>query len=226
MKTKTIFRIVLVVAVVFLAILVTRSILRPEKFKMVYEARQSVITERLIAIRAIQTVYKNENKTYCADIDSLVRFVENGHINVVKNIGEVPEGMTEADAFKAGLLKKETVSIPVKDRIYEIEPKANLTDFQYIPFATDENGQKKPFTIQTDSIASKTYTIPVYRIDVPIEDILANMDKSINTSDNVFSRGINRILYGGLAEESQYKSQYPDIWMGSLTEASTTGSWE
>ena len=134
--------------------------------------------------------------------------------------------MTEADAFKAGLLKKETVSIPVKDRIYEIEPKANLTDFQYIPFATDENGQKKTFSIQTDSIASKTYTIPVYRIDVPIEDILANMDKSINTSDNVFSRGINRILYGGLAEESQYKSQYNDIWMGSLTEASTTGSWE
>lgn len=226
MKTKTIFRIVLVVAVVFLAILATRSILRPEKFKSVYEARKNVITERLIAIRAIQTVYKNEYKNYCADMDSMVNFVTEGHINVVKNIGEVPEGMTEADAFKAGLLRKETVSIPVKERIIEIEPTANLTDFQYIPFATDENKQKKTFSIQVDSIASKTYTIPVYRIEVPIEDILSDMDKSINTSSNIFSRLINKIFYGGLAEESQYKLQYEDIWMGSLTEASTTGSWE
>lgn len=227
MKTKTIFRIVLVIAVVFLAILATRSILRPEKFKMVYETRSSVISERLIAVRTIQTVYKNEKKTFCSDMDSLVDFVQNGHINVVKNIGEVPEGMSEADAFKAGLLKKETVSIPVKDRIIEMEPKveAVLNDFQYIPYATNEDGSKKMFTIQVGEIKSKTYSIPVYRIDVPIDDILADMDKSINTGGGL-SKFFNKIFYSGLAEESQYRSQYGDMWMGSLTEASTTGSWE
>ena len=53
------------------------------------------------------------------------------------------------------------------------------------------------------------------------------MDRSIQPENaNVFVKLWNKLFYTGLAEETQYKSQYKDIWMGSLTEASTTGSWE
>ncbi|MEG1555572.1 MAG: hypothetical protein RR356_02460 [Bacteroidales bacterium] len=225
MKTKTLFRILLIIVVLVLSILVLRSILRPEKFKLIYEERRDIIKERLMTIRAVEAVYKNEFKTYCSNIDSLVDFVQNGHVNVIKNVGEIPEGMTEADALKKGILKKETVAVPAKDRILETDANLNIEsfkDFQYIPMA---DGKK--FTIQTGSIASKTYEIPVYCIDVPLDDILANIDKSITPKNtNVFTRFFNYIFYHGLANEVQYRVQYGNITMGSLTEASTSGNWE
>ncbi|MBO4381688.1 MAG: hypothetical protein J5799_01985, partial [Bacteroidales bacterium] len=77
------------------------------------------------------------------------------------------------------------------------------------------------------SIASRTYEIPVYRIDIPLDDILVNMDRSINPENaGVLSRLWNKIFYNNLSEEKQYRDQYADMYMGSLTEASTTGSWE
>ena len=73
----------------------------------------------------------------------------------------------------------------------------------------------------------KTYTIPVYRIDVDLDDLLNNMDRSITPENaGAFTRLWNKIFYSNLSEEKQYRSQYEGIYMGSLTEASTAGSWE
>ena len=221
---KKIFQIVLVILAVFLAVLAFRSIMRPEKFRIVYELRKNEIRDRLITLRAAQTVYKNEKKTYASDIDKLVDFVNNGKISIVKNVGNIPEGMTEDEAFKTGLLKKEVVLIPAKNRILEADPTlaSHLKDFQFIPFT-----KGKKFTIQCDSIKSATYTIPVYRIEVPLDDILANMSESISPENSgVLKRIFNRLIYNKLAEEKQYRRQYGIIWMGSLNEANTSGSWE
>lgn len=222
MKARTLFRILLVVLVVFFAVLAMRCIMRPERYRAIYELRHDAIVARLTAIRTIQTVYKNENKCYASSVDELVDFVENGSIKIVKNIGEIPENMTEEEAYKAGLLKKEEVKLPAKEKIMEIAPDIVLKDFQYIPFA-----DKKKFSIDTASISSATYRIPVYRIEVPIDDILINMDRSIQPENAGFFQKVWSVLfYGNLDEETQYKSQYKDIWMGSLTEASSNGSWE
>ena len=112
------------------------------------------------------------------------------------------------------------------EKILDIDhkiPAENFKNFQYIPFSNKE----KKYQIQTDSLSSKTYTIPVYRIDVSLDDLLYNMDKSI-TPDNagVLTKLWNKIFYNDLADEEQYRSQYEAIYMGSLTEASTAGSWE
>lgn len=221
---KKVFSVLLVILALFLAILAFRSIMRPEKFKTTYETRKTEIRNKLTAIRAAQAVYRNEYKVYASDIDSLADFVENGNINIIKNIGNIPEGMNEADAFKAGLIKKETIVVPARVRIIETDPSVEeyLKDFRYIPHT---NGKK--FEIQTGSIASKTYEIPLYRIDVPIDDILANMDESITPKNtNAFTRFFNYVFYSGLADEREYRTQYGPMWMGSLTEASTSGSWE
>ncbi len=221
---KRVFQIVLIILALFLAVLAFRSIMRPEKFRMVYELRKNEIRDRLITLRAAQAVYKNEYKTFADNIDSLAHFVNYGTVTIIKNVGTIPEKMSEADAFKAGLLKREVIHIPAKERILETDAtvESHLRDFQFIPFT---NGKK--FTIQTDSIVASTYTIPVYRVDVPIDDVLANMDKGI-TPENAGSlkRFVNYILYNNLSKETQYRNQYGDMWMGSLTEANTSGSWE
>lgn len=218
---KTAFRVLLIIAAIFIGLLVFRSIMRPEKYKTVYETRKNEIRDRLVTLRAAQAVYKNEFKTYASDIDSLVDFVQNGHVTIVKNVGNIPENMTEEAAFKAGLIRRETTEVPAKEKILELDPNVvyHLDDFQYIPF-----NKGKKFTIQTGSIASRTYEIPVYRIDVPIEDILASMDESITPKNaNFLKRFFNYIIYNNLDEENYV---YPPIHMGSLTEANTSGSWE
>lgn len=225
MKTRTVFRIILAILVVFLAIFASRSILRPEKYKSVYEARKTANVNNLLTIRSSQAVYKTVYKKYASDIDSLVDFVQNGTVEVEKTIGNFADTISQEDAFKLGLIHKETVKIPAIDKIKELD--ANLTDesfknFQYIPFS-----DKKKYEIQTGEIASKTYTIPVYKIEVPLDDILINMDRSVSPENcGVFKKFWNKIFFNKLSEEQQYKSLYKELSMGSLTEASTAGSWE
>ena len=193
MKVQTIFRIFLVIIVLVLSVMAFRSIMRPEKFKMVYTEREKEIRNRLTTIRAAQQVYKLENKKYAENIDDLVKFIKDGNITIVKISGSIPEGMSEKDAF--------------------------LKNFQFIP---ENNGKK--FEIQTAKIQND---FQVYRIDVPLDNILANMQRSISPKNtNFITKGINAILYNGLEQEKQYKNLYKPMWLGSLTEAVTTGSWE
>lgn len=225
MKTRKLLCLLLVIVVVFLAIFAARSIMRPEKFRLVYENRKTANVTNLLTVRCAQTIYKNVYKHYASSMDSLVDFVNNGTVLVEKNVGHFPDSMSQEEAFKLGLIKKQVVEIPAIEKMLELD--ANLTrenfkHFQYIPFTN-----KKQYEIQTASIASKTYEIPVYKIEVPLDDILVNMDKSISPENTGFFKKIwNKVFFNNLDKDEQYKSQYSDIYMGSLTEASTAGSWE
>lgn len=222
---KILFRIALVLVVIVLAIMVMRCIMRPEKFRTVYEERCAIIKEKLITIRDVQAVYKNEYKKYFSDADSLAEFATEGTVNIDKNVGEIPEGMNEKDAIKAGLLRKETVKISAMEKVMEMDASRKPENFKHLQYVLGADGPK--FSIQTGSIASKTYEIPVYMIVVPLDDILTDMDKAITPDDaSAFTKFFNKIFYNGLSEETQYRSQYKDMVMGSLTEASTSGNWE
>lgn len=225
MKTRTLISTLLVLLVVVLAIFAARSIMRPEKFRQIYEDRKTANVNNLKAIRCAQTIYKNAFKKYASDIDTLVDFVQNGMVEVEKTVGNFPDTMSQEQAFKLGLIQKKVVKIPAIDKMLELDPNVTLEsfkNFQYIPFS-----DKQKYEIQTGSIASKTYEIPVYRIDVTRDQILVNMDRSITPENaGVFAKFWNKIFYNNLAEEDQYRVQYEDIYMGSLTEASTAGSWE
>jgi len=226
MKIRRLISVLLAIVVVVLAIFAARSIMRPEKFKTVYEFRKEANVQNLLAIRSAQAVYKSVHKVYADDIDKLVDFVNNGTVQIEKNVGDFPDTMSEAQAFKLGLIHKEFVEVPAIEKILAIDqkiPKENFKNFQYIPFSNKE----KKYEIQTDSLSSKTYTIPVYRIEVSLDDLLCNMEKSITPENaGVLTRLWNKIFYNDLASENQYRSQYEGIYMGSLTEASTAGSWE
>ena len=225
MKARTLTSILLVIAVVFLAIFAARSIMRPEKFKNVYEARKTANVNNLLTIRSAQAIYKNVHKKYASTMDSLVDFVNNGTVEIEKNVGNFPDSMSEAEAFKLGLIHKEVVKVPALSKMLELDKnltKESFKNFQYIPFS-----DKKQYEVQVGSIASKTYEVPVYRIDVPLDDVLVNMDKSITPENaGLLKRLWNKIFYNNLADEKQYRDQYEDMYMGSLTEASTAGSWE
>lgn len=226
MKTRKLFTVLLCVLVVILGIFAARSIMRPEKFRHVFEERETANIANLTAIRSAQAVYKNVNKKYADNIETLVDFVNNGTVTIEKNVGNFPDTMSEKEAFKLGLIHKETVKVPAIEKILEIDhnlSRENFRNFQYIPGSK----QTKKYAIQTDSIASRTYSIPVYRIDIPVDDVLINMEDAITPpKSNVFKKVWNKIFYNHLDTEEQYKLLYKPMYMGSLTEASTAGSWE
>ena len=112
------------------------------------------------------------------------------------------------------------------EKILELDQK-NLTPESFKNFTRIPYSDNKKYKIQTGVISNKNYEVPLYRIDVPIDDILINMDRTVTPENsNVFKKVWDKIFFNNLSEETQYKSLYPDLYMGSLTEASTAGSWE
>lgn len=213
---------VLVLLICVLAIATTRSIMRPQKFKTIYENRLEIVKQRLIAIRTIQNVYKNEHKTYATSIDSLVDFVNNGTVTIQRSQGFVPENMTEEEALKQGLIKREEVKVSVKSKVLDQDSTVNLDNFQYIPYTN-----KEKFNIESGVIKGKNFDVPTYRIIVTKDVLFENMDNDIQTNTtNVFKKLWNQLLYSGLSEETIEKNKYKDVIMGSLTEAHTNGNWE
>lgn len=226
MKVQSLFRIVLVIIILFLTFMIYRSIMRPGKFKSVYEQREDRIVECLEIIRNAQNVYKQETGKVSGDIDELYDFVQNGTITVeqTKMLKEVPKNMSEEDAFAQGYLEKSVVKIPAKRRMMENDKnlvESSLKNFNYIA----ETGNK--FKIDTASVESAGVIIPVYRIYLTVDDILANMQQTITPENSsAIAKFWNKLLYSGLEEETQYRVQYRDIWMGALDNASVSGSWE
>lgn len=226
MKVQSLFRIVLVIIILFLTFMIFRSIMRPGKFKSVYEQREDRIVECLEIIRNAQNVYKQETGKVSGDIDELYDFVQNGTITVeqTKMLKEVPKNMSEEDAFAQGYLEKSVVKIPAKRRMMENDKnlvESSLKNFNYIA----ETGNK--FKIDTASVESAGVIIPVYRIYLTVDDILANMQQTIiPENSSAIAKFWNKLLYSGLEDETQYRVQYRDIWMGALDNASVSGSWE
>jgi len=222
MKVQTLFRILLIIIVLFLSVLAFRSIMRPEKFQSVYTERETEIKNRLITLRTAQLVYKMEHKTFAKNIDELVEFVNNGTLTIVKMEGTIPENVSEKDALAQGLIKKVEEKIPAQAKILELDKNvkpANLKNFQFIP---DNDGKK--FKIQTAKLSND---YEVYKIEVSIDEIFANMHRAVTPpKSNVFRKGLNYILYNKLDQEDQYRKLYKPMWLGSLTDAVTTGSWE
>ena len=221
MKVQSLFRIVLVIIILFLTFMIFRSIMRPGKFKSVYEQREDRIVECLEIIRNAQNVYKQETGKVSGDIDELYDFVQNGTITVeqTKMLKEVPKNMSEEDAFAQGYLEKSVVKIPAKRRMMENDKnlvESSLKNFNYIA----ETGNK--FKIDTASVESAGVIIPVYRIYLTVDDILANMQQTIiPENSSAIAKFWNKLLYSGLEEETQYRVQYRDIWMGALDGTAT-----
>ena len=86
--------------------------------------------------------------------------------------------------------------------------------FQYIP-----GRDKKQYEIQVGSIASKTYEIPVYKIDVPLDDILVNMDNAINPEGSGFLKKLwNKIFYNNLSEENHLSKRIGSYPISRISE--------
>lgn len=120
---KVTLRILLIGAVTLLAYMCYASLLVPIRFEAVRDLRQAAIIERLINIRKAQIEYKNIHKEHAADFDLLAKFLEEEKLPFLIKEGvltdeQLEAGMTEQEAVKKGLIKRDTLWVIAKDTLF------------------------------------------------------------------------------------------------------------
>lgn len=208
---KTVFNILMVVAVVLLGYLCVKTITTPIKFDEQRAAREEVIISRLCDIRKVQVEYKKQYNQYTGSLDSLVAFLKNGKIATIYKEGELTdqqleEGLTEKKAVEMGLIRRDTSYVNVAKSLFD--ENFNVDSIVYVPFG---NGAK--FEMAAAVLTSQSgVSVPVFEAKTPYNVYLQGMDRQELINLNDVARKLDR--YAGLK-------------VGDVNEANNNaGNWE
>ncbi len=193
---KTIIQIVLALVIVALVYFIFQSIMEPLNFNKEANKREREIIERLITIKDAQVAHRTRYNAFNSDLDSLVRFIKTDSLQTILAIGVPPEGMTEAEAVKRGIVTRIVNWNSVKSQVFA--GKNFLVDsLPYVPFS---NGQR--FTMGADKIERGQIIVPVFEAFTTPEVYLSDLKYRI------------------------YYTRMDGLKVGSLTETHTNGNWE
>lgn len=227
---KTVWNVLLGIAIIVLAYLCYASIMGPINFDKTRNQREKAIIARLMDIRKAQQEFRSLHKQqYTTSFDSLIDFVNTQKLPIVAKEGvlsdeQLESGLTERKAVeiiqkakktnnwnevkKLGLenFSRDTIWVPVKDTIFS--KSFNADSLRYVPFG---NGA----VFQMDSINTTTESgAPIYLLEVktPYESYLSDLDRQelINLIDK--QKKLNR---------------YPGLKFGDLeVPNNNAGNWE
>ncbi|MEI6348994.1 MAG: hypothetical protein WCP69_13690 [Bacteroidota bacterium] len=220
MKNKLI-QAVLVIAVVILSVLIYRSIIRPEKYRIIAEDRKAIVVEQMKDIRTAQIAYKSVKGLYANDFDQLMTFLTEGRMPIVIKTGTVPDSLTEIQALKKGIVKRDTVFVDAFKEIFKDKPNIDIKKLPIIPFSDNQK-----FEMSSDTINKGNIKVPVFKVIAPKAAYLKGIDNELTKKSTGLSALINSILFSNLEKQFEKNPKYFDLIMGSLQEPSTDGNWE
>ncbi|MGN0011140.1 MAG: hypothetical protein ACI35N_07400 [Marinilabiliaceae bacterium] len=206
---KKVIEIVLLAVIVCLGYFIYNSINEPIEYEAQYSKRTAAVVSRLKLIRDAQVAYKTINNKYTGSFDTLIDFVKNGQLKMLRMEGSLNDsllaaGMTEKEAIKQGIIKRDTVYVAVKDSICK---NFNPDSLRRVPFV-DAEFELGATILTTNS----NLQIPVFEAKV---------------ANKVYLKGLNeqeRINRDNLAKKLD---RYPGLKVGSLEEANNNaGNWE
>ena len=198
---KVTLKILLAVAVVLLAYMCYRSIMGPIEFKDERDRRENLIKARLIDIRKAQIEYKNIHKVHAANFDELSKFLKDEKLPFLIKEGvltdeQLEKGMTEKEAVKKGLIRRDTVWVTAVDTLFG--KGYNVDDLRNVP------GANVQFTMDTATLTSGSgYTVKVFQCGVLYDDYLGDLNKQevYNLKDKASKMGKYAGLRVGTVEE-------------------------
>jgi hypothetical protein len=216
-----ILQVCLILGIIFLVLMIFRSIMRPEKLKNIYEARKAEVVVKLKDIRTMQAFYKAEKGSYANTFEQLRDFWENGKMTIVVKEGTVPDTLTEAEALKLKIIRRDTVIVNAKEEMLRSLPNFDIDRFDVVPYSKGER-----FSIAADTIVRAGISVYVYQVLAERKQYLKDLD-----SDPRIKGFWGSFLYSGLQEQFlgpnyDFRENVTDIILGSLTEPSTDGNWE
>ena len=207
---KVTLKILLAVAVVLLAYMCYRSIMGPIEFKDERDRRENLIKARLIDIRKAQIEYKNIHKVHAANFDELSKFLKDEKLPFLIKAGvltdeQLEKGMTEKEAVKKGLIRRDTVWVTAVDTLFG--KGYNVDDLRNVP------GANVQFTMDTATLTSGSgYTVKVFQCGVLYDDYLGDLNKQ-----EVYN----------LKDKASKMGKYAGLRVGSVEEINNNaGNWE
>ena len=207
---KVTLKILLAAAVLLLVYICYRSIMTPIEFNEAKDARESLIKARLIDIRKAQIEYKNVYKTHAGSFNDLVKFLKEDKLPFLIKEGvltdeQLEKGMTEKEAVKKGLIRRDTIWVVAKDTLFG--KSYNVDDLANVP------GTSVKFSMDTATLTSGSgYTVKVFEAGVKYDDYLGDLDKQLVTN---------------LKDKADKLEKFPGLRVGSLTEINNNaGNWE
>lgn len=197
MKTR-ILQIVLFLVIIVLAYLVYQSINKPLEFNKEKNKRELVVVQDLKDIRSGQLMYKKLHDGYAPTLDTLMMFLRDGQIPIVKQTQD-PNDTTMTIKIN------DTIGyIGVADSLFQ-HPGFILNNLPYIP----ETGVY--YEMSAGEIETGGMNVQVFEVLAPYELIL---------------KGLNNQLIVNLVKSKNEIDRYPGLKVGSMTEATTDGNWE
>lgn len=207
---KVTLKILLAAAVLLLVYMCYRSIMTPIEFNEQKDARENAIKARLVDIRKAQIEYKNVYKTHAGSFNDLVKFLKDDKLPFLIKEGvltdeQLEKGMTEKEAVKKGLIRRDTIWVVAKDTLFG--KNYNVDDLANVP------GTSVKFSMDTATLTSGSgYTVKVFEAGVKYDDYLGDLDKQ---------------LVVNLKDKAEKLEKYPGLRVGSLTEINNNaGNWE
>jgi len=174
--------------------------MKPVRFHKEVTKRSEAVIQNLKDIRSAQMVYKNINSNYTGSFDTLIDFLKNGEIPVVKMIPD-PEDTTFTKTITDTL-----GYIPVVDSLFGTRHNFKIAQLRYIPFTENDE-----FIMAADVIVKGGVSVNVFESKAHYETLL---------------NGLNDQMVINLIAGKEQIEKYPGLKVGSLTEASTDGNWE
>ena len=207
---KVTLKVLLAVAVVLLAYMCYRSVMGPIEFDKTREQRENLIKARLIDIRKAQIEYKNIHKVHAANFDELSKFLKDEKLPFLIKEGvltdeQLEKGMTEQEAVKKGLIRRDTVWVTAVDTLFGSG--YNVDDMRNVP------GANVQFSMDTATLTSGSgYTVKVFQCGVLYDDYLGDLDK--------------QLVYN-LKDKAEKMNKYQGLRVGSIEEINNNaGNWE
>ena len=203
MNRKTV-QLLLWPVIIILAWLVYRSPISLKEFQEETNYRKSAVIQDLKDIRTAQIAFKDKYRVYAGDFNSLLSFVKNDSLAVVKAFGETPDSLTEDQALLAGIISRDTVFVPVYQTIYN-QDYLDTRDSRF-PFDL-EMLSMVPFSDETFSIESGN--IEKGKVVVQVFEV--------STTFGTFLNGLDATNKGIDLDNT--------LRVGSMSDASINGNW-
>lgn len=177
MKTRLILQVVLGIGIIIVGYLLFDSIRKPIVFENEVKRRREATIQRLKDIREIQGIFRNVYGRYTSSFDTLIDFVNNGQIPLIKVIAD-PKDTT----FSVFIY--DTIGyIAVKDSILKNRHGFDPKNLRYIPFSDNVE-----FEMKAGKIESRGVVVNVIEVFAANKYFLKGLDlksNNINPDDGL-----------------------------------------
>lgn len=224
---KTVVKILLGISIVLLGYFCYSSIMTPIQFEQARNTREKEIIALLIDIRKAEVEYKNQNGKYTASFDTLISFVKEGKMKMLKKEGtlsdiQLENGMTEEKAtaiVQRGNAKeiaenglqgfvRDTVYANVLENIFNGKYDANtISEIREIPYSGG-----KEFELEIGEQEKNNIKLPLFEARASYESFLGDL---------------NHQELVNLIDLQEKLDRYAGLKVGSVDEPNNNaGNWE